>query len=87
MLARARRVIVLSLGFLTLIVSLSLITPVSASGESWDSTEIEIARSGYYETNPILGKHPSESRIRNHFILSTVGSYLISDNISIGITF
>ncbi len=42
---------------------------------------IEIVRSDYYETNPILGKYPSESRVRNHFILSAIGSYLIADNI------
>ncbi len=42
---------------------------------------IEIVRSDYYETNPMLGKYPSESRVRNHFILSAIGSYLIADNI------
>lgn len=42
---------------------------------------IEITRSDYYETNPFLGKQPSEVHVRNHFILGAVGSYLIADNL------
>lgn len=40
---------------------------------------------GYYETNPLLGKHPSDVRIRNYFAGVIVGSavvtYLLPSNL------
>ena len=41
---------------------------------------IEITRDdSYHETNPLLGKYPSESEVANHFIITTVGAYLVAD--------
>lgn len=33
----------------------------------------------YWEMNPALGRHPSESRVRNHFIIGAVGGWFVAD--------
>lgn len=33
---------------------------------------------GMYETNPILGQHPSDARIRNYFLLAGLGHYAVT---------
>jgi len=33
---------------------------------------------GMYETNPILGKHPSDDKIATYFVLAGVGHYLVT---------
>jgi hypothetical protein len=37
-------------------------------------------REGYYENNPILGKHPSTGRVDLYFISAGVMGYAIADN-------
>jgi len=37
-------------------------------------------REGYYENNPILGKHPSTGRVDLYFISAGLVGYVIADN-------
>ena len=37
-------------------------------------------REGYYENNPILGKHPSTGRVDLYFISAGLLGYVIADN-------
>ena len=43
----------------------------------WQTRDIK-NHPGYYETNPLLGKHPSDARIRNYFIGATVAHAAIT---------
>ena len=36
----------------------------------------------WYETNPLLGKHPSVSRVNNYFATTLVANYFITDYLS-----
>jgi hypothetical protein len=38
-------------------------------------------REGYYENNPILGKHPSTGRVDLYFISAGLAGYAIADNL------
>ena len=38
-------------------------------------------REGYYENNPILGKHPSTGRVDLYFISAGLVGYAIADNL------
>ena len=37
---------------------------------------------GLYETNPLLGSHPSEPKVKNYFALSIIGQYFLADALS-----
>jgi hypothetical protein len=36
----------------------------------------------FYENNPLLGKHPSVSRVNNYFIGVGIAGYLLADHLS-----
>jgi hypothetical protein len=38
-------------------------------------------REGYYENNPILGKHPSTGRVDLYFVTAGLVGYAIADNL------
>jgi len=44
----------------------------------WRQTRT-IPGSGYYENNPLLGKHPDKDKIDKHFLVGALLHYAISD--------
>ena len=58
-------------------------TAVAFTVTDWATTR-DLSRrynEGYYENNPILGKHPSTDRVDLHFISAGLISYMIADNL------
>ena len=56
-------------------------TAVAFTVTDWATTR-DLSRrynEGYYETNPILGKHPSTDRVDLHFISAGLMGYFLAD--------
>jgi len=45
----------------------------------WGTTLDMVDRPEYYETNPILGKHPSKGNVNTYFACSMLLNYLLAD--------
>jgi hypothetical protein len=58
-------------------------TAAAATVADWATTRdlSRRYREGYYENNPILGKHPSTSRVDLYFVSAGLLGYVIADNL------
>jgi hypothetical protein len=58
-------------------------TAAAATVSDWATTRdlSRRYREGYYENNPILGKHPSTSRVDLYFVSAGLLGYVIADNL------
>lgn len=52
---------------------------VAATVLDWSQTRSSCARVGRCELNPMLGGHPSDSRINSWFVTTLVVQYLVAD--------
>lgn len=55
---------------------------VSLLAADWCQTRQIVKTPGMYETNPLIGRHPSLNRVNTYFISAIVGHTLLSYNLT-----
>lgn len=58
-------------------------TAIAFTVTDWATTRDLTRRynEGYYETNPLLGRHPGTSDVDRHFVMAIAGGYLLADHL------